>query len=450
MKKNNKTGSDRTARIVRLIIAACLAVFLWMYINGNDINMITQEINNIPVTLINTEKLSSKGLVLTEQKNYFVNIRVRGSERNVNTLDASQITATVDLAGVKGPGTYTADVVIQGLPNSVILQETQPSELNIKIDSIRHKAHSVTINTSGKPGNNLSVVSATTTDLVRVEGPSDSVNKIKACVATANVQDMTDDTDVYIPVKAVDKKGNVLSDVECKPSMIKASVKIGTTKRVKIKAPKTTGSVADGYKVAKITVSPKTVLLGGKASDLDSINAVRPSTVDLSGLKISTTVQKKLNLPSNVTNMDYMFYKCRSLTNLDLSSFNTENVTNMSEMFYNNRSLKTISVSNLWDTSNVSSGSNMFASCYNLKGGAGTVYDSNNTELSYAHVDGGPSNPRYLTYKTPTAIKNIDAETNATAKWYTLDGKRLYGKPVTKGVYIVEMSNGKTKKVMVK
>ncbi len=304
MKKNNKTGSDRTARIVRLIIAACLAVFLWMYINGNDINMITQEINNIPVTLINTEKLSSKGLVLTEQKNYFVNIRVRGSERNVNTLDASQITATVDLAGVKGPGTYTADVVIQGLPNSVILQETQPSELNIKIDSIRHKAHSVTINTSGKPGNNLSVVSATTTDLVRVEGPSDSVNKIKACVATANVQDMTDDTDVYIPVKAVDKKGNVLSDVECKPSMIKASVKIGTTKRVKIKAPKTTGSVADGYKVAKITVSPKTVLLGGKASDLDSINAVRPSTVDLSGLKISTTVQKKLNLPSNVTNMD--------------------------------------------------------------------------------------------------------------------------------------------------
>ena len=304
MKKNNKTGSDRTARIVRLIIAACLAVFLWMYINGNDINMITQEINNIPVTLINTEKLSSKGLVLTEQKNYFVNIRVRGSERNVNTLDASQITATVDLAGVKGPGTYTADVVIQGLPNSVILQETQPSELNIKIDSIRHKAHSVTINTSGKPGNNLSVVSATTTDLVRVEGPSDSVNKIKACVATANVQDMTDDTDVYIPVKAVDKKGHVLSDVECKPSMIKASVKIGTTKRVKIKAPKTTGSVADGYKVAKITVSPKTVLLGGKASDLDSINAVRPSTVDLSGLKISTTVQKKLNLPSNVTNMD--------------------------------------------------------------------------------------------------------------------------------------------------
>lgn len=153
---------------------------------------------------------------------------------------------------------------------------------------------------------------------------------------------------------------------------------------------------------------------------------------------------------ANVTNMSGMFSGCSSLTSLDLSSFNTENVTNMSEMFCNNPSLTTITVSNLWDVSNVTNGYAMFAYCWNLKGGAGTVYDSNNTGLSYAHVDGGPSNPGYLTYKTPTAIKNIDAETNATAKWYTIDGKQLYGEPVTKGVYIVEMSNGLKKKVMVK
>lgn len=153
---------------------------------------------------------------------------------------------------------------------------------------------------------------------------------------------------------------------------------------------------------------------------------------------------------ANVTNMSGMFYNCQSLTSLDLSHFNTANVTNMNQMFYNNPSLTTITVSNLWDVSNVTNGDAMFAYCYNLKGGAGTVYNANNTGLSYAHIDGGPSNPGYLTYKTPTAIKNIDAETNATTNWYTLDGKRLYGEPVTKGVYIVEMSNGKTKKVMVK
>ena len=31
--------------------------------------------------------------------------------------------------------------------------------------------------------------------------------------------------------------------------------------------------------------------------------------------------------------MSYMFYKCSSLTSLNLSNFNTNNVTNMSGMF---------------------------------------------------------------------------------------------------------------------
>ena len=35
-----------------------------------------------------------------------------------------------------------------------------------------------------------------------------------------------------------------------------------------------------------------------------------------------------------------MFYECNSLTNLNLSNFNTQNVTNMSWMFDNCNSLK--------------------------------------------------------------------------------------------------------------
>ena len=31
--------------------------------------------------------------------------------------------------------------------------------------------------------------------------------------------------------------------------------------------------------------------------------------------------------------MSYMFYKCSSLTNINLSNFNTNNVNNMSDMF---------------------------------------------------------------------------------------------------------------------
>ena len=41
----------------------------------------------------------------------------------------------------------------------------------------------------------------------------------------------------------------------------------------------------------------------------------------------------------NVTNMKYMFYYCFLLTNLNLSNFNTQNVTNIQGMFYYCKSL---------------------------------------------------------------------------------------------------------------
>ena len=41
----------------------------------------------------------------------------------------------------------------------------------------------------------------------------------------------------------------------------------------------------------------------------------------------------------NLSNTNYMFFGCSSLTNLNLSNFNTQNVTHMSSMFYNCSSL---------------------------------------------------------------------------------------------------------------
>ena len=68
---------------------------------------------------------------------------------------------------------------------------------------------------------------------------------------------------------------------------------------------------------------------------------------------------------SNVTDMNNMFYRCTSLTSLDLSSFNTSNVTNMSRMFFNCKNLTSLDLSN-FDTSNVTDMSWMFYECNNL------------------------------------------------------------------------------------
>ena len=111
---------------------------------------------------------------------------------------------------------------------------------------------------------------------------------------------------------------------------------------------------------------------------------------------------------TNVMDMSLMFHSCSGLTSLDLSNFNTAKVTNMVSMFRYCSELKTIYIGNEWSTNAVEFGSEMFDGCTNLVGGAGTVYDANHTDHTYAHIDGGENNPGYFTDKNPVEASYYD------------------------------------------
>ena len=49
----------------------------------------------------------------------------------------------------------------------------------------------------------------------------------------------------------------------------------------------------------------------------------------------------------------------------------------------------------------------MFRDCANLVGGAGTTYDANHVDYTYAHIDGGTSNPGYLTDKNASSTYRV-------------------------------------------
>ena len=102
---------------------------------------------------------------------------------------------------------------------------------------------------------------------------------------------------------------------------------------------------------------------------------------------------------ANVIDMRGMFRNCSKLTSLDLSSFNTAMVGNMSSMFNGDSHLTTIYAGDEWTIPEVYFSSDMFYGCTSLVGGMGTTYDADHTDVEYAHIDGGPSNPGYFTAK---------------------------------------------------
>ena len=135
---------------------------------------------------------------------------------------------------------------------------------------------------------------------------------------------------------------------------------------------------------------------------------------------------------SLVIGMGYMFNDCWALTSLDLGSFNTSQVTNMEGMFEDCTSLHTICVGSGWSTDavyasedmGINDSRDMFYNCKLLVGGKGTPYDFSYVDKTYAHIDGRPSNPGYLTdVNAPVAYACYTPE-NTTLTFY-YDKQRL-------------------------
>ena len=113
--------------------------------------------------------------------------------------------------------------------------------------------------------------------------------------------------------------------------------------------------------------------------------------------------------------MDWMFLGCGKLTSLDFSSFNTSKVTSMHHMFDGCVKLQTIYVGSGWSTAAVTSSSEMFNFCPRLVGGQGTTWDIDNPkDKTYAHIDGGPSNPGYFTAATEAYACYTSSNTTLT------------------------------------
>lgn len=116
-----------------------------------------------------------------------------------------------------------------------------------------------------------------------------------------------------------------------------------------------------------------------------------------------------------VESMILLFNGCEKLSQLDLTSFNTANVTRMDNMFSRCSNLRNIYVCDKWTTTKVSNSNGMFLDCQNLVGSAGTTYDSNHTNCTYARPDGGSTSPGYLTLtskgQAPSPYAILDSST---------------------------------------
>lgn len=119
-----------------------------------------------------------------------------------------------------------------------------------------------------------------------------------------------------------------------------------------------------------------------------------------------TSIEGLENLnTSDVTRMDYMFYKCEQLRALDLSGFNTEKVEDMRDMFSNCKNLETLNLSS-FKTNNLTNMSEMFLECNKI------------AQLDLSGFNTSGVKALDLVFKNCYALESLDLSSFDT-KWVT-------------------------------
>ena len=89
-----------------LVLAASIALGLWMYVAAYISTEYSKTIYNVPVTLQGKSFLTDQQLMLLSAEEYLVNIKLTGNRQDVSKIHSGNIQVVADLSRIDEAGEH--------------------------------------------------------------------------------------------------------------------------------------------------------------------------------------------------------------------------------------------------------------------------------------------------------------------------------------------------------
>lgn len=297
----SKSKSNWTAKLFALIIA----IFLWSYVMGVENPVINGTIKDVNITFTNMATLDRQGLVVMEPKSPTINVGVTGKKSDVDRLTSANILAEVDLSGYsEGDIKIPVTVKLLNAADSIKKESHEPREILFKIDKIIEKEISINIQTEGEvpEGYILEEISKKPKN-ISIKGPRSWVNEVSEARAVIDsISDMTSSSNVSLPVKLLNDKGEEVRGIDKDPSIVDVTIDISKTMSLPIKL-ETTNELPENISIKDIKIYPNTVMIKG-SGDLLDIKEIKTKAIDINSLIGDTSMDIELALPEGIKLVD--------------------------------------------------------------------------------------------------------------------------------------------------
>ncbi len=139
------------------IISVLFAIGLWFYIIQVQSPDIERTVKNVPVLFAGQSELEDRNLMLINDKEYTVDLKLRGQRKVLQDLNSTQVSVSVDVGNLTATGTHSMRTTVAVPYGSVEVVNQSPSSVSVSVDEIIETEKEIKVKTTGEPAHGYSV-----------------------------------------------------------------------------------------------------------------------------------------------------------------------------------------------------------------------------------------------------------------------------------------------------
>jgi YbbR domain-containing protein len=293
-----------TRYLPSFILAFALSVAVWITaVTASD--PVEERIypRQVPVDIIGQDS----GLVITSEMPPPVAITLSAPVSIWDRISNEQIPvrAETDLSGLKA-GTYTVPITIQIDIGPVKVVSSSPRTFTIVLEELATRTLPIQLVRRGDVAIGFQADAPTLSQTqVTISGPKSIVDRVSQVVAVLDLTGVTETINRTLTLQVIDSNGNALSGITVTPNQVSVTQNItqrGGYRNVVVKVI-VGGTVASGYRLTNITVSPPAITVFSTNPQLvnNLPGYIETTALNINNIKQDFDTHLSLNLPTGIS-----------------------------------------------------------------------------------------------------------------------------------------------------
>ena len=291
------------------VVSLLAALFIWAYITGTQEEPIEKSFSNVEVVFTGEDTLqASRGYVINNISAETVSVRISGTRRNIGSLTASDIKATIDVSLISQTGTITQYYTLtypDGVDaDAISVVSSNPSVISFNVTRMSTKQVPVDVQFRGSTAEGYIAGEVEyEPKTITISGPESELEQIDHVYAEIGGDELTMTRTADVPFVLIDKSGNEVSSegFEFDITTINVTIPISMVKEVTLYVQCIYGAGATEENTS-ITIEPSTITISGDTSVVSSLNSINIATIDLTDFAVTLQDTYAITLPNGVEN----------------------------------------------------------------------------------------------------------------------------------------------------